>query len=150
MSVLKTPHMSVKMAVKASMALPFLYTPTKDGESLLVDGGLIHNLPLTYMNSSDISETWGVLFYNDSLEHTKVESIFDYVSKIFDGLVSYKNSIIVEKYRERIILVDPAKFSGLNFSESKETRSEFIDICRNKTLEFIRQSTKPVRRYSVS
>lgn len=150
MSVLKTPHMSVKMAVKASMALPILYTPTKDGESLLVDGGLVHNLPLTYMNSSDISETWGVLFYNDSSEHTKVESIFDYFSKLFDGLVSYKNSIIVEKYRERLILVDPANFSGLNFSESKETRSEFIDICRKKTLEFIGQSTKPSRRYSVS
>jgi NTE family protein len=54
MSYEKTPDMSVAKAIRASMSLPILYTPVKDGDSLLVDGGLLHNLPLAFLKEEEI------------------------------------------------------------------------------------------------
>jgi NTE family protein len=42
---------SLADAIKASMALPAILPPVVKGNSLLVDGGLMDNLPFDYMNS---------------------------------------------------------------------------------------------------
>lgn len=75
---------SVSRAVRASCALPGTFTPLEDGDRLLVDGGLINNLPVSvvqdmgadyviavdlggmkerYRRPRNIFEMWGLTFY---------------------------------------------------------------------------------------
>ena len=44
-STLKTPQASIALAVRASTAIPFVYAPVKFGRQVLVDGGLVNNIP---------------------------------------------------------------------------------------------------------
>lgn len=44
-SVRDTPTASVAHAVRASCSIPLFYQPVKEGSTLLVDGGLVSNLP---------------------------------------------------------------------------------------------------------
>ena len=152
MSVWTTPNMSVKTAVRASMSLPIMYSPVKEGESLLVDGGLLHNLPLIFLTEAEIQETWGVLFVPE--EQTcvgKIESILDFFKYVYEGALIMRNIPYIQKYKENLILL---RINGeaLGFSESKKRREEFIELARRQTLLFLKSSTRPPlsRRYSVS
>ena len=150
MSYEKTPNMSVVKAIRASMSLPILYTPVKDGDSLLVDGGLIHNLPLAFLKEEEISETWAVIFLQDvNISENPLNSLFDYFKYIMNGLLYMRNVPYIDKYRERIIMIKN-KFDALGFSVSSETRAKFIEDCRKATHTFLYSSNKPARRFSAA
>jgi NTE family protein len=86
---------SVSRAVRTSCALPGAFTPVEDGDRLLVDGGLVNNLPVSvvrdmgadYVIAVDLTgvkgkrhrprnmlEMWGLTFYTlISLTHGEAE-----------------------------------------------------------------------------
>ena len=41
---------SLYHAIRASISIPTIFTPVKDGNSLLVDGGLLNNLPMSHVD----------------------------------------------------------------------------------------------------
>jgi NTE family protein len=49
----RTPEVRVLDAVRASIAVPFLYTPVKYQERWLVDGGVCNGMPIEYLKSGD-------------------------------------------------------------------------------------------------
>ena len=150
MSYEKTPDMSVAKAIRASMSLPILYTPVKDGDSLLVDGGLLHNLPLAFLKEEEISETWAVIFSPDvNISDNPLLGIFDYLKYVMNGLLYMRNVPYIDKYRERIIMIKN-KFDALGFSVSSEARAKFIEDCRKTTYTFLHSSNKPARRFSAA
>ena len=150
MSVFSTPTMSVKTAVRASMSLPVLYSPVKDGDMLLVDGGLLHNLPLIFLTESEIQETIGVLFISGEPIAAPIESVLDFFKYIYDGALMMRNIPYIQKYKEQLILIDTQECGALSFNESEENRSKFIEVARNTTLAFLHTVSKPSRRVSVS
>ena len=146
----KTPNMSVVKAIRASMSLPILYTPVKEGDTLLVDGGLIHNLPLAFLKEEEISETWAVIFSPEvNTGENPLNSLFDYFKYIMNGLMYMRNIPYIEKYNERIIMIKN-DFDALGFSVSSETRAKFIEDCRKATHTFLHSSNKPARRFSAA
>jgi NTE family protein len=150
MSYEKTPDMSVVKAIRASMSLPILYTPVKEGDSLLVDGGLLHNLPLAFLNEEEISETWAVIFSPDvNISANPLIGIFDYLKYVMTGLMYMRNVPYIEKYHERIIVIKN-NFDVLGFSVSSEARAKFIEDCRKITHTFLHSSNKPARRFSAA
>jgi NTE family protein len=150
MSYEKTPDMSVVKAIRASMSLPILYTPVKDGDSLLVDGGLLHNLPLAFLNEEEISETWAVIFSpNVNISENPLIGIFDYLKYVMNGLMYMRNVPYIEKYHERIIVIKN-DFDVLGFSVSSEARAKFIEDCRKTTHTFLHSSNRPARRFSAA
>ena len=150
MSVAKTPNMSVLTAVRASMSLPVLYTPVKEGDSLLVDGGLLHNLPLVFLNREEITETWAVLFSSDNNVSIKpLDGVMDFFKYIYNGMLSMRNTPYIEKYKDRIIIIK-TDFNALNFEESSEGRAKFIEECRKTAWAFLKGNKPPARRFSAA
>jgi predicted acylesterase/phospholipase RssA len=146
----KTPDMSVAKAIRASMSLPILYTPVKEGNSLLVDGGLLHNLPLAFLKEEEISETWAVIFSPDvNISESPLNDIFDYLKYVMNGLMYMRNVPYIEKYHERIIVIKN-DFDQLGFSVSSEDRAQFIEDCRKITYTFLHSSKRPARRFSAA
>lgn len=150
MSVWTTPTMCVRTAVRASMCLPVLYSPVKEGDSLLVDGGLLHNLPLVFLTEAEIQETLGVLFVSQESVVKPIESVLDFFKYIYDGALMMRNVPYIQKYKERLILIDTRDFGALSFDESEEARAKFIQVAFTATTAFLKKAKKPMRRVSVS
>jgi NTE family protein len=150
MSVWTTPAMSVRTAVRASMSLPVMYSPVREGDSLLVDGGLLHNLPLVFLTDAEIEETLGVLFVSQESTPKPIESVLDFFKYIYDGALLMRNVPYIQKYKERLILIDTRDFGALSFDESEGARAKFIQAAVIATEAFLKKSRKPTRRVSVS
>ena len=146
----KTPSMMVRTAVRASMSLPIMYSPVKDGDTLLVDGGLLHNMPMVFLTEEEIQETWGILFVNNQSKIQAVESVISFFQYIYDGSVMMRNVPFIKKYKERLILVKSDGFDAFNYGESKKNKIEFIKRVEATTWKFLTASARPSRRFSVS
>lgn len=148
-----TPDTEVRLAIRASMSLPFLYTPVKDpnSDALLMDGGLLNNLPMVFLQEYQIQETWGVLF-NQSTEKSlePVKDITEFFRYIYDGATLMRSSLFLDRYGDRVIQIPTDDFGALSFDESKESRKVLIEAARAKTLEFLYQTKKPIRRFSAA
>jgi NTE family protein len=146
-----TPNMKVTTAVRASMSLPIMYSPVKDGESLLVDGGVLHNLPLVFLKDDEIQETLGVFFtIKQAVIPQAVEGVLDYVKYMYEAIIDMRNRPYLKRYREQLILIDTGAFNGLDFSESSTSRANLIEIAFNTTEKFLYGRKQPSRRFSVS
>lgn len=176
-SSLKTPNVKVRVAIRASMAVPLFYTPVEDPEtgSLLVDGGLLHNLPLVFMNEEESKETIGVLFQTSEKSifsnngKKGIGSIMEYINCLFDGVVMMRNIPYLEKYKNQVICIPTDNFESMDFSpkvdgdsrfsisaeQNKEKKKNLIEYAKKVTKDFLFSSPfsylseKPSRRFSV-
>jgi predicted acylesterase/phospholipase RssA len=149
----KTPKTSIKHALRASMALPFFYTPVKEPNGiLLVDGGLLHNLPLVFLNERERNETWGVLFtVGQKSVPAPITDVMEFVRNIYDGATIMKNLIYIERFKDRIICVPADSYNQLGFSEPKEVREGLIGMGYEKTKELLfTHGRVPSRRFSAA
>ena len=152
-STTKTPKVAVQHAVRASMALPLFYTPVKEPNgALLVDGGLLHNLPLVFLNEKERNETWGVLFtikQKDTI--APISDVMEMLRYVYDSATIMKNLIYIDKFRERIICVPADCYSALHFEETKEERESLIQLAYETTKAFLfTQGRIPARRFSAA
>jgi len=149
MSATITPNMMVRTAVCASMSLPIMYSPVSYGNSMLVDGGLLHNLPLVFLTDAEVADTWGVLFVSSSKKVKTIDSVVDFFKFVYDGIVATRNAPCIQKYKERLIVIESDDFNALSFGESKEARIEFIRKAEEATRSFLLERSLPRRRVSV-
>lgn len=137
---LQSPDVSVKLAIRASMALPIFYTPVKDPESgrLLLDGGLLNNLPLVFMTEKEMIDTICVFFSRwEEDRRVEITNMMEMLSGMYDSATILKSKPYIEKYRENIIIVPTADFGAMNFSEPKEHREKLIALAYEKANEFL-------------
>lgn len=148
-----TPTAEIRMAIRASMSLPFLYTPVKDpnSDALLMDGGLLNNLPMVFLQEHQLHETWGVLFQSSKQSLTPVKDISEFLRYIYDGATLMRSSLFLERYGDRVIQIPTEHFGALNFDESKETRLVLIEVARKTTKRFLySRASRPLRRFSAA
>jgi len=151
LSARATPDMKVIAAVRASMSFPLMFSPVREGTSLLVDGGLLHNMPLVFLTEQEIQETLCVFFaVKPRVTAEPVEEVLDFVKYLYEAAIDMRNRPYLKKYRDRLIIVNTDESNGLNFSESKENRILLIDLAFKTTEEFLLYNRTPRRRFSVS
>jgi predicted acylesterase/phospholipase RssA len=151
MSARATPDMKIITAVRASMSFPLMFSPVKDGNTLLVDGGLLHNMPLVFLTEEEIQETLCVFFdVKPPVVAEIVEEVLDFVKYLYDAAIDMRNRPYLKKYRDRLIIVNTDDSNGLNFSETKDKREGLIKIAYKTTNEFLAHNRRPGRRFSVS
>jgi hypothetical protein len=153
-SLQKTPTVSVKLAVRASMSLPVLYTPVEDPltKHLLMDGGILHNLPLVFLNGKERAETMAVLFIKSN-EYVKKEKLdlLDLFQCVYDSMTYMRNEPFIQAYKQYIVLIPLKNVSALHFDLSKDQKKELIDLAAEETRKYLfTQDKKPMRRYSCS
>ncbi len=157
-SLKKTPDASILLAVRASMALPFVYTPVIDPvtKNFLCDGGLLHNLPLVFLTPEEQAETWSVYFDSVKRPEDKVENAFDYFQYIYTATTYMKTIPWVKRFSDQMIQIPIQLHTALNFEVSREERLALLDSAARATETFLAHiPTTPFtpssrRRYSVA
>lgn len=65
---------SLAQSMRASMSIPSIFTPVKIGEHYLVDGGLVHNMPVTEIQEMGADIVIGVFVGMDLLSEEELNS----------------------------------------------------------------------------
>lgn len=135
----KTPNMSIVNALYASMALPVYFTPVLHSETktLLLDGGILDNYPISTLTETEIEETLGFTF-----EHSKfpidVQDISSLLSLIFAGYYMPCYQKQIEKYKSRTIVLPCQEFPSTEFNISMEDRQRLVSVGRQAAENFLK------------
>jgi predicted acylesterase/phospholipase RssA len=135
-----TPNVAVRFAVRASMSLPFLYEPVKEESTgiLLMDGGLLHNLPMVFLNEREAAETWGVMFVVDQKRTPEpVGDVMQFLRYVYDSAMIMKTSPFLEKFQGRVICIPSHEFSSVEFTVGKDKRAGMIQFAYEITKDFL-------------
>lgn len=117
-----TPDMSVITAVRASIAVPYLFTPVTIDDHIFVDAGLFNNFPIDRMRPSIFKDTLGIEIESKAYKPETVD-ILSFTCMMVNGLLtkintkientpSTKSTVIWHFYdeKESMLTIDPLSF----------------------------------------
>ena len=148
-----TPDIPVHLALRASIAIPFLIQPVRIGDSWYCDGGLCNNYPIDKM--LDAKTTLGIYLTNSitnanlnpNLNTNTIEdiSLDDYIDKIMKCGANIIE--IIEKYAANTIKIEISReiASPFNFLAKRENIARCIVYgyqMMKTQIEKIKQNTK--------
>ena len=157
-SVKKTPHISFIYALRASMSLPFYFTPVKDPESghLYVDGGVIHNFPMNYLTEEEKESALGLSFLYSKNKMEDISDFFGFATQLYNCGFNPRTYQVQQDNKLQCIIIPTGKMSAYNFQLTKEYKEELLELGRKAAetycstyLHMLFTHKKPVRRYSV-
>ena len=103
------PNLSIYMAVRMSISIPFIFTNIQYKNKLFVDGGLMNNYPIKI--TKNIDRTIGIYLDNSS-KYDNINNIESYIMSIFNCLFKPINK---KKYKYNTIFVNMEKSNMVNF-----------------------------------
>lgn len=151
-SYTRTPKMSIVQAMRASMAIPLYFTPVRhpDTETLLCDGGVFDNYPISYLTDNEAEESLGVCF---EFGHVPVDihDLSSFIAMITSGYYMPSYRKLLQKHKDRTIVIPCAEYSCLDFDISLENRRLLVSKGRQAAEDFFSRSTDLyiLRRHSV-
>lgn len=105
----------VARAVRASCALPGAFTPLEDGDRLLVDGGLINNLPVSVVQEMGADYIIAVDLAGMEETHTPPRNLLEMWGLTFYTLVGFTHS--QAGLADCLIRPDVSRFNFVDFSQ---------------------------------
>lgn len=135
----ETKKTSAVLAVRASIAIPLVFTPQTHEEQRVFDGGLRHNYPLiVFLNKYNKKENLKVigLYLGKRVYQHKLPSIF-LILDILATLLSGNDEQALIDYPKINIIIDPKPVSTLNFSLSEDAKALLIAAGRASALDFV-------------
>src|SRR6266853_292501 len=110
---------SLSRAMRATMAIPGLFSPIRDGEHVYVDGGLVGNLPTDVVRDMGADIVIGVHLQTSPAEAGKIQSLFAILGRSIDVVVA-GNEIRGLAGADLVVNVELHDFSSLDYTKSKE------------------------------
>lgn len=113
-SSILTPNYSLKKAVRASMSVPLIFAPVREGDKYLIDGGLVSNFPIDVFKGGNII---GVRFTPDNIKK-KIGNILDFAEGIASTIIESNMSESIEDLSSNIagIVQIQTSFSSFDFN----------------------------------
>jgi NTE family protein len=153
-SLKTTPTVPIILALRASMCLPFYFTPIEDPITghLLGDGGLINNYPMVFLPEEEQKYALGLMFSGEHAENKEIEHFYDFLLQIFACIYMPRIREIQKSLAEHTILLPLGDFPSWNFEATKEERHILIQAAAEATSQFLERGNrmKPFRRFSVA
>lgn len=150
-SAKETPHIEVRFALRASMAIPFYFVPLRhpDTGTILVDGGVFDNYPISVLSEEESEESIGLTFDFSETPMT-ITTVGDFLSRICSGYYMPSYQRLLERHRARTIVLPIGEFPSMNFEATLADKQMLVQKGREATQAFFRSSVAPPsRRHSV-
>ena len=123
---------SVVEAVRASMSIPFFYTPVRwdtadGGESWLVDGGMLSNFPIDVFDAPDgLAPRWPTLGIKLSARPDAAQGKVNPVSNVVSMSLAMLDTLT--GFYDRMHLDDPATAARTIFVDTGKVRATDFDL----------------------
>jgi len=107
---------SFSQALRATMSLPGIFTPVSYEDMLLVDGGVVNNIPVDVVRGMDVDVVIAVDLGMERSEKEDIASLLSVAGRSIEIMIR-RNSI--QSLKAADLVVEPAvsEFSTLGFSE---------------------------------
>ena len=108
---------TLSTAMRASMAIPFVFTPVRIDSMVLVDGGMINNFPVNIAKEMGAEIIIGIDIQNDLNGPEKLNTVPEIMTQIIglSGLANYEQNI---KLTNTYIKVDVKGYSSASFTSA--------------------------------
>ena len=126
-SHLTFPDMSVLLAIRISISIPFYFIPIYYEKNLYVDGGVIDNFPIQLFKDN-MEDTLGIFLLNNKITKHNIESFEDYAYSIFFATTGKRDIKKVEQYKPFCVSISLTDVGIYSKSLSQETRSHWEAI----------------------
>ncbi len=110
---------SLPVAMRATMSLPGVFTPVKLDRMVLVDGGVLENIPVDEVRDMGAKIVIAVAFENPKAKPDQFKSIPDVMRQTI-SLVVAKNEQSSLAKADLVILVDTKRFSATDYQRWNE------------------------------
>jgi predicted acylesterase/phospholipase RssA len=127
----KNQGIELSLAVRMSLSIPFIFTPIKLNEDIVVDGGLLSNFPLEICRKL-FPEKQFIGLYLDSNEEKK-----GLLSKIINTVIKRDDQDHLDKEKS-IVKIDTSLVSSTKFSLSQTEKSYLFLAGKKSTFEFLK------------
>ena len=128
-------------AMRATMAIPGLFSPVRDSEHVYVDGGLVGNMPTDVVRAMGADIVIGVHLETSPAEADKIHSLFSILGRSIDVVVA-GNEIRGLANADLVVKVELQDFSSLEYDKA--------DAIINKGVEAATQKTQLLKTYSLN
>ena len=128
---LSQPDMSVFLAIRMSMSLPFIFTPVLYNNNYYIDGGLLKNFGIEYC---DPETTIGISTTNSN--DNKLDNLVSYINGLCQIFFTSANKKI-EKHKYFIIKVNSGINDSVDFTFDRDRKYELINKGKESTYEFL-------------
>ena len=139
-----TPAQSVAHAVRSSCSIPLLFQPVEEGSALLVDGGIVSNIPHFLFSGEVLQNTRGrkrvLLFLLEATEERRraedaLELVFQLASLAVDGGSDIQLTFTPDLAR---VVIPTGSIRATDFNEMDATKvSTLIDNGRTAAESFL-------------
>lgn len=160
-STYRTPKFSISKALRASMALPIIFTPYHDQKSgiILVDGGCLGNYPIEHLLPVEQENSLGITFCEGKQNLDEDEdSMLTFFRKCISIYQSQVDLAHMRNHSERTIFSPCGEFPSWKFDITPEERKMLYQTGYEAANTFLNTSQKndiysftgKIRRWSVS
>ncbi len=123
---------SLSRAMRATMAIPGLFSPIRESEHIYVDGGLVGNLPTDVVRDMGADIVIGVHLQTSPAEAAKIESLFAILGRSIDVVVA-GNEIRGLAGADLVVNVELQDFNSLEYEKSKEIIARGTEAAAQKS-----------------
>jgi len=135
-------------AARSSMAIPFVFTPAKDEDMNVFDGGLRHNYPIQELLANDTQGFIGLYLGPKVYEgKAKPDSVLSDLSNIFLEATDVE---ALQRYADRTVMIDTRPISVLDFGLTDQEKGFLLKEGRAAALEFLGDKVKEITADIVS
>jgi NTE family protein len=110
---------SLAKAMRATMALPAVFTPVRLDDKVLVDGGIVLNLPVEVVQSMGVDKTIGVILQGTTPTPKDLNSLSSIALRSVSVAVEQNERISASK-ADVVITVDTRKYTGTDYARSHD------------------------------
>jgi predicted acylesterase/phospholipase RssA len=127
-SLKATPRVELRVAVQASMCVPFYFTPVvhPDSGHFLVDGGIIAHFPFIHLTDAERAETIGVAF-TKQVHDSKIDTLLAYIMHLYTSVYHHQNQHLYSKWGHRIIRIECGRFPSFHFEASAAEKTYLMN-----------------------
>jgi NTE family protein len=108
---------SLAKAMRATMSIPGLFSPVREGEKVYVDGGLLRNLPTDVVRKMGADIVIAVHLETTPVKAEEIQSLFKVLDRSIDVVIR-DNEIRGLADADLVVTVDLKNFNTLDFSKA--------------------------------
>ncbi|HMJ23623.1 MAG TPA: patatin-like phospholipase family protein [Terriglobales bacterium] len=123
---------SLSTAMRATMAIPGLFSPVREAEHVYVDGGLVGNMPTDVVREMGADLVIGVHLETSPGEADKIQSLFSILGRSIDVVVA-ENEIRGLANADLVVKVGLQEFSSLDYVKADAIIQKGIEAATQKS-----------------
>jgi NTE family protein len=109
---------SLPLAMRATMSIPGVFQPVRNGDQVLVDGGLVGNLPTDVVRSMGAEVVIAIHLETAPAKPEEIQSFFSVLGRSIDVIIR-ENEIRGLSGADLVVNVHLQKFTSFDYQQSK-------------------------------